>query len=147
MVRSNYPAHDLNMKIFLLEEVLFDSVDSADGERREIRLSDGFWANREKCLSAKNRIGKSLGDGWVLESTEFEIPMRRNQKYLYVLNYEYFTEDGTCFYYQFEPCTSRGECLAIKNERISEKKYQADPSRIFRRGKDGWFIERYEIVF
>ena len=42
------------MKIYLLEEVFFDSVDLEDGEKKEIRLSDGFWVNHRKFLFAKN---------------------------------------------------------------------------------------------
>ena len=100
------------MKIYLLEEVFFDSVDLEDGEKKEIRLSDGFWVNHRKFLFAKKRILEELTADWTLEETEFDVPIRKNQKYLYVLNYEYFTNDGTCFYYQFEPCTSAKKMLA-----------------------------------
>ena len=135
------------MKIYLLEEVFFDSVDLEDGEKKEIRLSDGLWANHRKFLFAKKRILEELTAGWTLEETEFDVPIRKNQKYLYVLNYEYFTNDGTCFYYQFEPCTSAKKCWLMKEEKAKEDKYKLDSSKIIRRGADGWFIERYEIVY
>lgn len=135
------------MIIYLLEEVLFDSIDSKDGEKIEIRLTDGFWVNHRKFLAAKKRMEKSLAEGWNLEETTFDFSLRKNQKYLYVLNYEYFTNDGTCFSYQFEPCASREKCMLIKKEKMKEDKYKTNPSKIIKSGKNGWFIEKYEIVF
>ena len=137
----------MNREIYMLEEVFFDSVDPIDGERKEIRLTDGFWANRRKMLAAKARITKNLNEGWTLETTAFAIPMRKRQVFLYVLNYEYFDTNGTCFYYQFEPCTSRRECQRLKMEKLLDSKYCQDPSKTVRRGEDGWFIEKYQIVY
>ena len=90
---------------------------------------------------------KSLAEGWNLEETTFDFSLQKNQKYLYVLNYEYFTNDGTCFSYQFEPCTSREKSMLIKKEKMKEDKYKTNPSKIIKSGKNEWFIEKHEIVF
>ena len=39
---ADYPPYGIDMRFYLLEELLFDSFDSTDGERVETRLIDGF---------------------------------------------------------------------------------------------------------
>lgn len=134
------------MKIYFLEEVYFEKVDS-DGERCEYRIGDGFWANKRKLNIAKNRIKKNIGEGWELCVTVFDIDITHNQKYLYVLNHEYSLSDGTCYFYQFDPQTNKKKCHLQYLELSSLEKYSVKPERVYDHKNFGWFVEKYEIVY
>ncbi len=135
------------MKIFFLEEVLFEGIDPKDGERIEIRLGDSVWANARKLSRARKDISKWLADGWVTEITEFDIPITKRQKYLYILNHEYLDADGTCFHYRFDPQTSYERCRSMQCKLLSNPKYMWNDKRIYKGRNNGWFIEKYEIIF
>lgn len=135
------------MILYYLEEVLFEGIDQNDGERIEIRIGQGFWTSKKKLDLCKKYISKSLGDGWSLVVTKYNISISKKQKYLYILNYEYFLSDGTCYYYQFEPQTNPKKCVEQKNLLKRDAKYSDSPQRIYKTGKKGWFVDKLEIVY
>ena len=135
------------MKVVFLEEVFFAGFDPSDGERIEYRIGSGFWANRRKLSNAKKTIKKSLGEGWHLEESEYDVETGPGQKYLYVLNHEYSLSNGTCYYYSFPPQSNRKKCLSQKAELEKEPKFAYSSDRIYDTKYSGWFIERYDIVF
>ena len=90
---------------------------------------------------------EDLSEGWKIIETKYNIPIVKKQRYLYVLNYEYTVVDGTYYYYQFQPQTSRKKCMEQKIKLMKERKYKNTPNRIFKTGKNGWFIEKYQIIY
>ena len=135
------------MILYYLEEVLFEGIDQNAGERIEIRIGQGFWVNKRKLDLCKRKISKSLGSGWSLVVTKFKMQISKRQKYLYILNFEYYLDDGTCCFYQFEPQTSIFKCNEQKKNLQKETKYADDPKRIYKVGKGGWFVDKLEIVY
>ncbi len=135
------------MKIYFVEYVFFKKIDKTDGERVELRLGAGFWVNEKKMAVDLIEMKKNLNKGWRVEKKAFDVLVKRRQKNLYVLNYEYDISDGTTFYYQFEPQTSYKKCWEQMKELVNNSKYKNDSTKICTRGRDGWFVEKYEIVW
>lgn len=75
----------------------------------------------------------------------------KNQKYLYVLNYEFSikNERGVYedYYYKFEPCSNIIKCLNIKNELIQNDKIKIKDNAIYDVSEDGFYVDKIKINF
>ena len=135
------------MKLVFDELVAFDGIDENDGERIEIRLGGCFWANKKKLAYLRKKTLETIGEGWENVETEYDLPINYNQKYIYILEYEYCLPNGTEYWYQFEPQTSKCKCKAQIEMLSKDSKYSYSSERIYKSGNNGWSIEKYEIVY
>ena len=82
--------------------------------------------------------------------TKYSFSCSSNQKYVYVLFYEYSTLiDGeyTDYYYYFEPCSNVSKCLKQKTELQKNEKYMHNENKIYDNSKDGFRIAKVWINF
>lgn len=84
--------------------------------------------------------------------TDFKVNLRKNQKYIYELNYSYtvFLDPEKEYYvdydYIFEPKSNRRDCLKLKSELLKNRKYQKTSEKIYSTNSDdGFTIEKYEL--
>lgn len=137
----------MKTKVYFLEIVYYLETDKEDNERVEYRLGDSFWCNRRKLQRAKKRIVENLNEGWRIAITHYDIVLRKGQKYLYILNYEYYAKDGTCYFYSFYPQTSYKKCHTLKKDILTKKEHPFDSNSNRVRIDEKWFVEKYEIVY
>ncbi len=135
-------------KLYLVEEWKFYYKDPIDGEDVEdIRLI-GYFTTMDKVLNA---IKVCINHGVKKEEiriTEIEFEAK-NQKYVYILYYEYSIEgeEGfTDYYYNFEPLTNKKKCLQLKEKLLKDDFYKPTENKIFDDYTDRGFSIRKELI-
>lgn len=139
-------------KIYMVEFNRFYYFDCYDKEAVEDRYTIGYYTFIEL---ANNAILKCMNEtGYKREEyniIEYDILCGRNQKYLYVLNYEFSikNEQGEYedFYYKFEPCSNKSKCLDMKNELIQNDKIKIKNNAIYYASIDGFYVDKIKINF
>lgn len=137
-------------KIYLLEYRDFYFHDEKDDEDVEDRVLLGYFSSTIKINEAieiciQHKIDKSK-----LQITEYSFKANANQKYVYVLGYEYSildkNEEYIDFFYNFEPMTNLKQCLFLKNQLIHENKYKVTENKIFDSETDnGFYVSKMQI--
>ena len=133
------------MKIYFVEQILFEGVDETDGERIEDRYPVGYFDNEASADKAMKEAALAEGNR-EYSKTEYDMYISPRQKWLYVLNHEYETPGGEIVYYIFSPQTSRKDCIKQKAALATDPKYAYSKDRIYYTGKDGWYIEKHELT-
>ncbi len=138
--------------IFRLEKYKFYRLDEEDQEPVEDSIPLGYYTNTKKL----NEIIQSCLDHGMkkddLRITNFKVNLRKNQKYIYELNYSYtvFLDPEKEYYvdydYVFEPKSNRRDCMKLKLELLQNKKYEKTSEKIYSTNSDdGFTIEKYEL--
>lgn len=140
----------MKKKIFLLELIDYDYYDEIDKENVEERYIIGYFSNL-KCLGQAILLcQKRKNTNETIKTTEFNIECGHNQKFVYVLFYEYCIlreNEYADFYEYFDPQSSYEKCIAQKNNLLKMKKYKETCNRVFEDSKDGFRIEKIKIDF
>ena len=138
--------------IYRLEKYKFYRFDAIDGEPVEDRVQLGYFSDKQQLknsvlLCHNNGIAKDD-----LKITKFAIHLRKRHKYIYELNYSYtiFLDSEKEYYvdydYVFDPKSTRGECLALKQKLLKEKKYKYSTDKNYSTDSDkGFTIEKYKL--
>lgn len=139
----------MHRKIYLLELVEFYYCDKNDGEDVEDRWIIGYFTQFSKleeylknCFLCKKNSEKVV-------VTPFEVDINYNQKYIYILSYEYtYLIDGhyVDYSYVFEPQRNYTDCMELMNRIKMEDKYSHNDEKIYdENSKLGFFVEKYEL--
>lgn len=122
-------------KIFLLETRIFYYFDENDGENVEDIYLVGYFSTQEKVAMAIEKCVNAGVKKEELVCTEIDFSMSKNQKYVYVLWYEYsiIDENGdyTDYYYKFPPLTNIKKCIRLKEKLLKENFYKPIKTKIF----------------
>ena len=134
----------------LLELIDYDYYDVIDKENVEERYIVGYFFN-SKCFNEAISLCETRKEiNEKIKITEFNFECNYNQKYVYVLFYEYSilnNNEYTDYYEYFEPQSSYKKCLNQKNKLLKNNKYKKSFNRIFDGSKDGFRIEKIKIDF
>lgn len=137
-------------KIYMVEFNRFYYFDCSDQETVEDRYTIGYFTSIELANNAIERCIKETG--YIQDEfniIEYDIKCGRNQKYLYVLNYEFSikneTGDYEDFYYKFEPSSNKNKCIDMKRELIDNNKIKNNA--IYDVSIDGFYIDKIKINF
>ena len=130
----------------------FYTFDYDDEEAVEDKYTIGYYTSIEL---ANNAIRECISEtGYKYEEfniIEYNILCGTNQKFLYVLNYEFsiINELGEYvdYYYKFEPCSNISKCLDMKNELIKSDKIKRKNNAIYDVSYDGFYIDKIKINF
>ena len=136
--------------VYLVEVVYYDAFDSLENENVEDRYIIGYFSVAAKAEQAIKECVKHGIPKNTLCVKEFEFPSAPNQKYVYVLNYEYsrLTDNGyEDYYYYFAPQSNKAKCLEQKKQLLLCPKYQPTAETIFTTTKDGFFVDKIKIDF
>lgn len=120
-------------KIYLLEEIKFYYIDEKDGENVEDINIVGYFSTKNKISLAKKKCIRFGMKKEELFCSEFEFNSK-NQKYVYILFYEYSTKDEsgyTDYFYKFQPQTSKKKCIQLKEELLKKDFYKPNENKIF----------------
>ena len=142
----------MRCSIFRLEKYKFYYFDESDQEPVEDKVPLGYYSNIQRL----NEIIRLCNDNGIekndLRITKFSVRLRKNQKYIYELNYSYFIflDNKKEYYveydYIFEPKGSYRECMKLKNELLKEVKYQYTSEKNYYQDSDkGFTVEKYEL--
>ncbi len=134
--------------LYYVELVKFYYHDESDDEDVEDRNGIGYFTD-EKIQNDAIKLCKALKEeGEEIVITKSTLDMNYNQKYIYVLMYEYSTkenEEYTDYYYRFEPMSNPKKCLEYKQKICNEPRYRDDGNRIFDDTPDGFYVKKVEI--
>ena len=134
--------------LYYVELVNFDYYDEVDDENVESRYGIGYFTD-EKIKNEAIELCKARKEGGEkIVITKYTLDLNYNQKYIYVLLYEYSIEDNeeyTDYYYRFEPMNNPKKCLEYKQKICNEPRYRDDGNRIFYDTPDGFYIEKAKI--
>lgn len=136
--------------LYLLELVDYDYYDEIDQEDVEDRYIIGYFFDKTHLNEAISLCEKRKGINEKIEITKFDFECGNNQKYVYVLFFEYSTltdNEYSDFYYYFEPQCSYKKCLKQKENLLKINKYNKKQDRIFEDSKDGFRIDKIKINF
>lgn len=136
--------------LFLLELIDYDHYDEIDKEDVEERYIIGYFSNT-KCLDDAISLCKKRKEiNEKTEITEFNFECGYNQKFVYVLFFEYTLlkdNEYSDFYEYFEPQSSYKKCIIQKEKLLKMDKYKNRYNRIYEDSKDGFRVEKIKINF
>lgn len=137
-------------RFYFVEFVRYFYYDEIDQEDVETRYTVGYFTSMVLANKAIEKCMKERG----LPRSEFkiytlDIECGNNQKYLYVLYYEFslLDKEGNYldYYYNFEPCSTKMKCIALKEKLITTKKVKILDDAIYYDSRDGFSINKHEI--
>ncbi len=137
-------------KIFLLEYIDYYGFDETDGENIESRNIIGYFTTQEKLNEAKALCLQDEISEKDLYVTEYNIKAGANQKFVYLLNYEYsikVNDEYTDYYYYFEPQVNAKQCNEQKKQLLKESKYKKTPEKIYYDSPDGFYIDKIKLDY
>lgn len=143
----------MKKKIVWLERVEYDGYDEKEQEDVEDRYTVGYFSCEEYVKRAKCFFEARGVPATEWKETAFEMDIHGNQRYLYVLRYDYYKfippdeKDYDNYYYTFPPQTSVTACRKMKAELRKNPKFRHRPDRIYIFSNDGFFIEKDKIDF
>ncbi len=148
----------MKRKITLLDLVDFRGIDEKDNEPIEGRWIIGYFLD-EKIKNKALEIYEEKKEGnEEIQIKEFDFSCSPNQKYVYVLFFEYSVliddaeqdknidpdDQYTYYYYYFEPLSSYEKCLKLKEKLLEDDKYKVKDYMIYD-SDDGFHIEKIKI--
>lgn len=140
----------MKKKLFLLELIDYDHYDEIDKEDVEERYIIGYFSSLKHLEQAISLCKKRKNANEKMEITEFNFECGNNQKFVYVLFFEYFVlkeNEYADFYEYFAPQSSYKKCIVQKKNLLQMEKYKDTCNRIFEDSKDGFRIEKIKIDF
>lgn len=138
-------------KIYLLEYREFYYHDDFDDEDVEYRRTMGYFSSMEKVNCAIETCINHGIDSTKLFTKEYSFVASKNQKYVYILGYEYSilsneNDDYEDYFYDFEPMQNEEKCWKLKESLMQKKKYMKTPNKIFDSDSiDGFSICKMKI--
>ncbi|MBE5731011.1 MAG: hypothetical protein E7350_03590 [Clostridiales bacterium] len=136
--------------IYLLELVDYDYFDEVENVDVEERWIIGYFSSEESLNDAISLCNQRKNKNEKITITQKLVECGNNQKYVYVLFYEYsiITDGEYVDYYEyFDPQSTYKKCIALKNELIKDVKYQNDGHRIYDGTTDGFRVYKIKIDF
>lgn len=136
--------------IYLLELIDYDHYDETDNEDVEERYIIGYFSNKESLEQAIALCQKRKTPHEEIRISEIAMECGNNQKYVYVLFYEYSIMDNgdwADYYEYFAPQSSYSKCVAQKKQLKQISKYQDNKSRIYDDSIDGFRIEKIKMNY
>lgn len=140
----------MGKKLFLLELVDYDHYDEIDKEAIEERYIIGYFFSKKILEQAILLCEKRKNINEKIKITELNFECGNNQKFVYVLFFEYSIlkeNEYADFYEYFEPKSSYKKCIEQKNSLLMKEKYKETYDRIYENSKDGFRIEKIKIDF
>lgn len=140
------------MKIYMVEFHHFYYKDPLDNEDVEDKYTIGYFSSFDLALDAiKACIIKGHLKKQDFKIIDYEIELKKHQKYVYVLNYEFsiLKNDGGYedYYYKFTPCTSEKQCAELKEKLIKTGQINKKENAIYDVSSDGFYIDKIKINF
>ena len=136
--------------LFLLELIDYDHYDEIDKEDVEERYIIGYFLSSKHLNEAVSLCEKRKNFNEKIKVTEFDFECTYNQKFVYVLFFEYSIlkdNEYSDFYEYFEPQSSYEKCVRQKESLRKLNKYKKSQNRIFEDSEDGFRIEKIKIDF
>lgn len=139
-------------KIYMVEFNRFYYFDQTDGEPVEDKYTVGYFTTKELAeMAIQKCITETKYNREEFKVVEYDIKLGKNQKYLYVLNYEFsiLNSDGLYedFYYKYTPQTNVKKCRDLKQYLVLNKMINKRENAIYDVSKDGFYIDKIEINF
>jgi len=131
--------------IFLVELVNYYYYDETDHENVEDRHIIGYFFDIDIMNQAIELCNDRKKESEQVVITKESIDCNYNQKFVYVLCYEYSLFDGnnyTDYYYHFEPFSNYNKCMIQKDKLLNEQKYMNDGKKIFYDSIDGFYVDK-----
>lgn len=155
MARQNYQKTTWDVRymkkaLFLLELIDYDHYDEIDKEDVEERYIIGYFSNSKNLDDAISLCKKRKEINEKIEITEFNFECGYNQKFVYVLFFEYSIlkdNEYSDFYEYFEPQSSYKKCIIQKGKLLKMDKYKNRSNRIYEDSNDGFRVEKIKINF
>ena len=136
--------------LYLLELIDYDHYDEIEKEDVEERYIIGYFLNPKHLNQAISLCKERKEINEKINITEFNFECSYNQKFVYVLFFEYSilkNNEYFDFYEYFEPQSSLKKCIKQKEKLLKMKKYKNSYDRIFDDSKDGFRVEKIKIDF
>ena len=136
--------------LFLLELIDYDHYDEIDEEDVEERYIIGYFFNSTYLDEAISLCKKRKESNEKIKITKFDFECGNNQKFVYVLFFEYSTlvdNEYSDYYEYFEPQSSYKKCIKQKENLLNMNKYNKNNTFIFEDSKDGFRIDKIKIDF
>ena len=141
---------DMVDKMYILELTEYFGFDECDNEEIEDKKIIGYFLDENIFRYAVRLCKEKKKENEIIVIHECFFNHRKNQRNVYVLNYDYsiLSDEGYTDYYEwFEPKSSYKECLKQKESLITLEKYKKDNNKIFFNTEDGFWIDKIEINF
>ncbi len=134
-------------KLYSVEIVDFDFFDISEKTSVEDRKIVGYFFNVNIKNKAVEICNKKKNDDEIVRVTEYDFECSSNQKYLYLLWFEYsvFSNGEYDDYYEiFGPFSNKKKCLNLKRKLLEYDEYKINKNKIFET-KDGFYINKVLI--
>ncbi len=123
-------------RIYLLEYREYYYHDESDDEDVEYRSAVGYFSDMEKVNSAIKMCVNHGLDSTKLFVKEYSFIANKNQKYVYILGYEFSilhdkSDDYVDYFYIFEPLKNEKDCWKLRDHLVMDKKYMKSSNKIF----------------
>lgn len=140
----------LNITVYRLEKYKFYYHYLEDNEDVEERCVLGFFNSQFELKKAMLICENNGLNKTELAVNEFNMNIKKSQKYIYALSYSYsvINKDNNYidYEYNFEPQKNRERCIALKEELKKNTKFQHNENKIYDvETLDGFWIERFAI--
>ena len=87
----------------------------------------------------------------IIDLADFDIKLNYNQKFVYVLSYEYsylLSNNYIDYSYVFDPQTNINKCKIMMNELKKQKKYAHNNRKLYDEcSKQGFYFSKYRLDF
>lgn len=141
----------MKKKIYLLELVEFYYYDTKDDENVEDRWIIGYFLTLSKLVEAISKCFDLKKETERIVVTSFDIKLNYNQKFVYVLSYEYsylLNNNYIDYSYVFDPQTNINKCKIMMNELKKQKKYAHNKRKLYDEcSKQGFYFTKYRLDF
>ena len=140
----------MKKNFYLLELIDYDHFDEKDNEDVEERYIIGYFSSIVTLVKAISLCEERKEANEKIKVTEQEVECGYNQKYVYVLFYEYSIlndNDYSDFYEYFKPQSSYKKCFIQKEELLKLDKYRNNGNRLFDGSIDGFRVEKIKIDY
>ena len=140
----------MKKSITLIELVKFYGIDEKDNERIEDRWIVGYFFNKKRIKQALALCKKKKKDDEEIVITQFEMECSPNQKYVYILFYEYsiiVDNQFQDFYEYFKPQSTFKKCTILKKKLMDNERYQINSIKIYDESIDGFHVEKIKIDY
>lgn len=137
-------------KIYFLQQKKFYGYDSLDNENIEECMVIGYFTSLTLVDLAKEICIRNGVDEKNIEVQEFNVLIKKNQKFIYVLSHSYSIKEPngtfTDFEYIFEPQSNNAKCIELKEKLKLNSKYKFKENRDYSvYPPDGFFVDKYKL--
>ena len=137
-------------KIYLVEHFARKGRD-VDGTLIEDVEIVGYFTNKKQVAAAMRQCARMGVPADTVRVVEYNVNFRNDQKYVYVLLYEYlendgFEEESGEYYAYMAPCATEQACMVLRKQLALAPPYEKSPTKhYYDNSPDGFCILRYTI--